>query len=1110
VSTPTDTLDTTTRNTTATRIQNTISLSPNLSALAERLDAASPPSSSSSTSLGLPSPFPQCQCSRCSASGGTSSSASAEINPSIPIPPPSAASGLFDTPTPLPPQSGLVPFFGTTPGITNTIATDNDNIDALLTKSHWASPDVTFSFPDNFANDYEPGYPDDSSRHATTFQTLNITQRFAGFGWFFNQYNTVSYLQGAALLDPEDRDATIRMAMSTGPATAYGYYPSDYVQGGDVWFNSTDYNAPVIGNYAYATFGHEIGHALGLKHGHQTHPGFGVRDVVMNPAFDSMEFSIMTYRSYVGQDLATTGGYTNETWGYAQSLMMYDIRAMQQMYGAYFGHNAGNSTYTFSTETGEMFIDGYRQGPPGANRIFRTIWDGNGVDIYDFSNYTTNLSIDLQPGGWSDLDVGGTFQKAILNDGFGGNTIYARGHVFNALQYNDDPRSLIENANGGSGNDKIVGNIANNYLQGNTGNDTIFSADGDDTVEAGTGDDFIALGEGNDYINASSNGASGNDIYFAGGGSDFIYGTQGNETYYGEGGADYLIGYSGNDTMNGGEGVDSIFAGIGDDWVAETDKVSSDIYDGGEGSDVLDYSAITFNGAGVINLISGVVTENGVELDRMANFEQVEGGASAESIIGYWEDNGFRGNGGNDILYGNQGNDTLEGGDGDDRLYGHADDDILNGNDGNDLMVGDDGNDLYWVDSVGDVVQEYAQWETEIDSVIAAISYTLPTNVENLFLLGLSDSTGIGNSLNNLLQGSLGNNVLVGEAGNDTLNGGAGSDILAGGAGNDTYLVETGDVVQELSTLATEIDTVRSQIDLSLSANLEQLYLDGTANLNGTGNSLDNLLVGNSGNNLLSGSAGDDEIDGGEGIDTLVGGEGNDVYVVDDTNTVIQETSTLTTEIDAVQSWIDYTLGANLENLYLQGLGNVNGTGNTLDNLLVGNSEGNNILSGKAGNDTLNGGIGYDTLNGEGGNDSLVGGYDDDLLSGGGEDDGLIGDAGNDTLTGGGGNDRFVYATGTAFDSNIGIDVLTDFSRTTGNTDKIVLSSTTFTAGTTFASMATDELAATSTAYITFSTSTGKLFYNQNGAEVGLGMGGQFATLTGVSSMLETDLAIVV
>ena len=92
--------------------------------------------------------------------------------------------------------------------------------------------------------------------------------------------------------------------------------------------------------------------------------------------------------------------------------MMLDIAAIQYMYGANYNTNAGNTVYTFSTTTGEMFIDGVGQGTPEINRIFRTIWDGNGVDTYDLSNYTTDLNIDLAPGGWSVFD---TDQLALLN-----------------------------------------------------------------------------------------------------------------------------------------------------------------------------------------------------------------------------------------------------------------------------------------------------------------------------------------------------------------------------------------------------------------------------------------------------------------------------------------------------------------------------------------------------------------------------------------------------------------------------------------------------------------------------------------------------------------------
>ena len=81
--------------------------------------------------------------------------------------------------------------------------------------------------------------------------------------------------------------------------------------------------------------------------------------------------------------------------------------------------------------------------------FFRTVWDGDGIDTYDFSNYTSDLNVDLEPGSWSDLDVGGNAQRANLSLFDNNVNEYARGHVFNALQFNGDTRSLIENATGG-------------------------------------------------------------------------------------------------------------------------------------------------------------------------------------------------------------------------------------------------------------------------------------------------------------------------------------------------------------------------------------------------------------------------------------------------------------------------------------------------------------------------------------------------------------------------------------------------------------------------------------------------------------------------------------
>ncbi|MEM7064447.1 MAG: M10 family metallopeptidase [Cyanobacteria bacterium P01_B01_bin.77] len=509
--------------------------------------------------------------------------------------------------------------FGTS--TTNNTSTGNNNIDSLIANRRWRSRNVTYSFTSNFRNDYEDesGYPN-SGVHNSTFSRLNATQRSATRDWMA-MYESVSGLNMIELSGTSDRHATLRMAESSHPRTTYAYLPGGSVQAGDIFFNRTSYNSPRMGNYAFHTFGHEIGHALGLEHGHEAN---GVRNVAMNSNRDSMEFSIMTYRSYEGDPLS--GGYSNERWGYAQSLMMYDIRAIQQMYGVNFNHNSGNTTYTFSTTTGEMFVNGVGQGQPGGNNIFRTIWDGNGVDTYNFSNYSNNLNINLAPGRWTDLDMGGNDQRAYLGDGK-----YARGHVFNALQYNGDTRSLIENAYGGSGNDRIYGNRANNYLRGNGGNDRIYGYAGNDTIVGGTGNDSLYGGDGRDYI----------------------------------------WGGSGNDFISGGRG--------------------DDFMDGGSGIDTVDYRH--WNGGGTYNLNTGIASFSGYYNEEIRNFENIYTGNGADVVVGTNGANRIYTNGGNDFISALGGNDYVSAGAGADTVYGGSGNDVINGNNGNDYLLGGRGND---------------------------------------------------------------------------------------------------------------------------------------------------------------------------------------------------------------------------------------------------------------------------------------------------------------------------------------------------------------------------------------------------------------------------------
>ena len=243
------------------------------------------------------------------------------------------------------------------------------------------------------------------------------------------------------------------------------------------------------------------------------------------------------------------------------------------------------------------------------------------------------------------------------------------------------------------------------------------------------------------------------------------------------------------------------------------------------------------------------------------------GGTGSNTLAGGTGVNILNGGAGNDDLVGDTGNDTLNGGDGDD---------ILNGVAGNNTLIGGNGNDTYMVHSVNDHIRELAGQGT--DTVDSDINYTLGANLENLTLTGTA-TTGTGNALNNVLTGNVSNNTLSGGAGDDTLDGVAGNNTLIGGTGNDTYMVHsTRDHIRELAGQGT--DTVDSDINYKLGANLENLTLTGTATV-GTGNALNNVITGNASDDTLSGGAGNDTLIGGAGSNTLIGGRGADHFVFD-------------------------------------------------------------------------------------------------------------------------------------------------------------------------------------------------------------------------------------
>ena len=614
----------------------------------------------------------------------------------------------------------------------------------------------------------------------------------------------------------------------------------------------------------------------------------------------------------------------------------------------------------------------------------------------------------------------------------------------------------------GAGNDTVTleesAEVIGAILLGD-GDDVLTAVDGDITVDGGAGDDTITAGMGDDAIG----GGDGNDSLFGGAGDDTIDGGDGHDALIGGAGDDALIGGAGDDTIKGGDGDDDINGDIGNDFL-----------DGGAGADAL--AGGNGDDAYAVDDASDVVSEQAGEgTDRIyasvphalaANIENLYLlGSGNINGTGNGLDNAIYGNVGANELDGGIGNDTLIGLAGTDTLIGGSGNDYLDGGAGVDAMTGGIGNDNYVVDDAGDTVTERADEGT--DKVYASISHTLGANIENLNLLGTGNIDGTGNGLDNAISGNAGDNeldggigndtliglagtdTLIGGSGNDYLDGGAGVDAMTGGIGNDNYVVDdAGDTVTELADEGT--DKVYASISHTLGANVENLNLLGTGNIDGTGNGLDNAISGNAGDNELDGGigndtliglagtdtliggSGNDYLDGGTGADTMTGGIGNDNYVVDDAGDTVTELADEGT--DKVYASISHTLDANIENLNLLGSGNIDGTGNGLDNAISGNA-GDNELDGGIGNDTLIGLAGTDTLVGESGNDYLDGGTGADVMTGGiGNDNYVVDDAG-DTVTelADAGSDK-IYAS---IDYTLGANVENLNLLGTGNIDGI-------------------------------------------------------------------------
>ena len=581
----------------------------------------------------------------------------------------------------------------------------------------------------------------------------------------------------------------------------------------------------------------------------------------------------------------------------------------------------------------------------------------------------TPFSIDLQPDGQSGPDANGVYDSFQSLDATGALRTYHFGYgIENVTLTGTDAVDAL----GNELDNRLVGNINDNVLNGRGGFDTLIGGQGDDTYYVGVDGqvdevtdptrpgvyDLVNGAGGHDTIHFDAAGATGFGLtlgveeLFVSNGTEFTEPTAtgftreinanlnllGNaldnlivirdpQAFAGSTVAEDVVN-SGRDTINGGAGADTMNAGTGDDvyyvdnagdvvieqyipgW-SQRDSTIETIFHEVGGAEVVvtrfDPVAVDLGGDDTVrSSVSFALTGDaaGVEDLQLTGFGDIDGTGN------FW-------------------NNEIRGNSGDNRLDGGHDYDTLVGGGGADTFVVDV---FPFSPGFGDVIQEGL--DADIDEVRSYSSYwdlsrsNTGNAVENLTFLTATGSTGIGNGLDNRITGN---------AGNDTLDGGGnglGGDTLVGGLGDDVYVVDSEhDVVEE--EVGGGSDHVQSSVSFSLAGEeIEALTLTGSADIDGTGNELDNVIVGNDGDNVIDGGAGADTVMAGGGDDTvyydvsdsLSGGGGRDRLVVGD-------------------AAVDLTVAANLDGFEEIELAGTEGSALTLDrDSLLALSDESNVL----------------------------------------------------------------------------------------------------------------------------------------------------------------------